>query len=154
MLTASLYDAKRTGSDEIYYDAIFNGHYALNLLGSKEFSWGTSRNHSFTVGGKITLAGGKRFTPVDLEASAIAGEAVYVDQLRNSMQFNPYFRTDIKLNYTINAGKTTHELGLDLINVTNRKNVLKQTYISGTESPLQESYQLGFLPLFYYRIDF
>jgi len=154
MLTASLYDAKRTGSNNINYDAIFNGRYALNLLGSKEFSLGTRKNQSITVGGKITLAGGKLYTPIDVTASDIAGEAIYYDLQRNSMQFNPYFRADIKLNYRINASKTTHELGLDLINVTGRENVLKQTYISGAEPPIQETYQLGFLPIFYYKIDF
>lgn len=154
MLTASLYDAKRTGSNGISYDAVFNGRYALNLLGSREFSLGTRGKHSFTVGGKITLAGGKRFTPIDPAASDLAGEAVYIDDQRNTMQFEPYFRADIKLNYRVNANKTTHEVGLDLINITSRKNVLKQTYISGAEPPVQETYQIGFLPIIYYKIDF
>jgi hypothetical protein len=154
MLTASLYDAKRTGSDGKYYDALFNGRYVLNLLGSKEFSLGTRRNQSITVGGKITFAGGKRFTPVDLEASAIEGEAVYLDGLRNTMQFKPYFRADMKLNYRFNAAKTTHELGVDLVNITDRENVLKQFYVSGAEPPLLPKNQLPFLPIFYYKIDF
>ena len=59
---------------------------------------GVKRNNSFTIGGKITLAGGKRYTPIDLAASDISGEAVYFDLLRNSMQFNPYFRADLKFN--------------------------------------------------------
>lgn len=154
MLTASLFDAKRTGSNGINYDAVFNGRYALNLLGSKEFILGTRRNQSITLGGKITFAGGKLYTPIDIAASDIAGEAVYDDSQRNSRQFKPYFRLDIKLNYRINASKTTHELGLDLINVTNRENVYKQIYISGAEPPLDEKYQLPILPIFYYRIDF
>ncbi len=79
MLTASLYDAKRTGSNGTRYEALYNGRYALNLLGSKEFSWGPRRNHAITVGGKITLAGGKRYTPIDGWASEIAGEVVYYD---------------------------------------------------------------------------
>jgi hypothetical protein len=154
MLTASLFDAKRTGSNGINYDAVFNGRYALNLLGTKEFILGTRRNHSIHVGGKITFAGGKLYTPIDIAASDIAGEAVYDDSQRNSRQFKPYFRLDIKLNYRVNASKTTHELGLDLINVTNRENVYKQVYISGAEPPLAEKYQLPILPIFYYRIDF
>ena len=154
MLTASLYDAKRTGSNNINYDAIFNGKYALNLLGSKEFILGTRRNQSITIGGKVTFAGGKLYTPIDVAASDIAGEAVYDDSQRNSMQFKPYFRADIKLNYRVNAARTTHELGIDLINVTNRKNVYKQIYISGAEPPLDEKDQLPILPIFYYRIDF
>jgi hypothetical protein len=70
------------------------------------------------------------------------------------MQFDPYFRADIKLNYRINASRVTHEVGLDLVNITARKNVLRQTYISGAEPPLGETYQMGRLPIFYYKIDF
>lgn len=97
MFTASAYDAKRTGSDGKNYNTIFNGEYILNALGSKEFKWGVKRNSSFTIGGKITLAGGKRYTPIDIAVSDIAGEAVYIDSLRNTMQFNPYFRLYINL---------------------------------------------------------
>jgi len=154
MLTASAYDAKRTGSNGINYDAIFNGGYIMNALASKEFSWGVKRKSTFTIGGKLTMAGGKRYTPIDLAAYAMAGETVYQDDLRNSMQFNPYFRADLKLNYRVNVPRATHEIGLDIINVTNRENILKQSYVSGGEPPVQEINQLGILPLFYYRIDF
>jgi outer membrane receptor protein involved in Fe transport len=154
MLTASLYDARRTGSDGILYEALYNGGYALNLLGSKEFSWGARRNHAITVGGKITLAGGKRYTPIDVAASDIAGEAVYIDSQRNFRQFDPYFRADIKLNYRINTSRITHEVGLDLVNITDRQNVLRQIYVAGAEPPVIEKPQLGFMPIFYYRIDF
>ncbi|MCK4921926.1 MAG: hypothetical protein KAS71_12835, partial [Bacteroidales bacterium] len=154
MFTASIYDSNRTGSNEETYDAIFNGRYILNALGSKEFSFGVKRKSTFTVGGKLTMAGGKRFTPFDVAASDIAGEAVYIDDLRNTMQFDHYFRADIKLNYKLNAMKTSHEIGLDIINVSNRSNILKQTYVRGGEPPVRELSQLGILPLFYYRIDF
>ncbi len=154
MLTASLYDSKRTGSDGIKYESIFNGGYVLNLLVSKEFSWGDMNRSSFTIGGKLTLAGGKRYTPIDIPASEIAGEAVYIDSQRNSMQFNPYFRADISIKYRINTAKSSHEIGLDLVNITGRKNVLKQTYVSGNNPPVIEEFQLGFLPIFYYRINF
>jgi hypothetical protein len=154
MVTASLYDATRTGSDGVNYQAIYNGGYALNMLGSKEFKWGVKRKSSISIGGKVTLAGGKRYTPIDLNASDIAGEAVYVDHLRNSMQFRPYFRADLKINYRINAARASHEIGFDLLNVTNRQNVLKQTYISGGDPPVKEVYQLGILPLLIYRVDF
>jgi len=154
LFTASLYDATRTGSDEINYNSVFNGGYILNALGSREFTWCLKRSCSFTIGGKITLAGGKRYTPIDLNASDAAGEAVFIDSLRNSMVFDPYLRFDVKLNYRINALKVSHEFGLDIVNITNRENVLKQTYISGAHPPIQEVYQLGILPIFYYKIDF
>jgi hypothetical protein len=154
MVTASLYEASRTGSDGISYDAVFNGRYIMNALGTKEFKWGVKHQSTFAVGGNITLAGGKRYTPIDEESSELAGEVVYVDELRNSMQFKPYFRADLKLNYRLNTLKATHELGLDIINITDRVNILKQTYVSGAEPPVQEVNQMGILPIFYYRINF
>jgi len=44
------------------------------------------------------------------------------------------------------------------VNVLNIQNVLGLTYAPNpadpTASPVKEEYQLGFLPLFYYKIDF
>jgi hypothetical protein len=154
LFTASLYDASRTGSDGNYYNSVFNGRYIVNTLGDKEFTWGAKRKTTLTIGGKATLAGGKRYTPIDLEASGEAGEAVYVDALRNSEVFDPYLRLDLKLTYRINSVKASHEFGLDIVNVTDRKNILKQSYISGGHPPLQQEYQLGILPIFYYKIEF
>ena len=154
LFTASLYDASRTGSDGDYYNSVFNGRYIVNALGAKEFTWGTKRKTTFTIGGKATLAGGKRYTPIDLEASDSAGEAVYVDELRNSEVFDPYLRLDLKVTYRINSVKASHEFGLDIVNITDRENILKQTYISGSYPPVQQEYQLGILPIFYYKIEF
>jgi hypothetical protein len=154
LFTASLYDATRKGSDEVKIKSVFNGGYILNMLGSKEFTWSRKRNSSFTIGSKVTVAGGKRYTPIDVDASIAAGEAVYDNSKRNTKEFDAYFRLDLKLNYRLNARKVTHEFGLDMVNLTDRKNVLKQTYVHGADTPLQESYQLGLLPIFYYKIDF
>ena len=124
------------------------------MLVTKEFSWGINNRSTFAVGGKLTVAGGKRYTPIDEEASADAGETVFKDDLRNSEQFIPYFRADLKLQYRINTPGLTHEAGLDLINLTDRANILKLTYMPGAEPPVQKVYQMGFLPIFYYRISF
>ena len=78
--------------------------------------------------------------------------------LFRSQQFKDYFRADVKLNYRINAGKVTHEIGLDLVNVFGTKNILKLTYapneFNPSAGPIRYEYQLGFLPLFYYKLDF
>ena len=84
---------------------------------------------------------------------------VIVDSLRNTLQFKPYFRADLKLGMRINGRKLTHEIGLDLVNVFNTKNILSETYSyglsqTGSKDPFYYTYQLGFLPIFYYRVDF
>jgi hypothetical protein len=58
----------------------------------------------------------------------------------------------------MNRTKVTHEIALDLVNILGTKNILKLTYAPNDADPsassVREEYQLGFLPLFYYRLDF
>jgi hypothetical protein len=158
LFTTSLYDSKYKGSDGIERNTSFNGNYAANLLGGKEFALGEKGNSIFTTGIKLTYAGGLRYTPVDTAASNATGEIVEIDSLRNTKQFRDYFRMDLKLGIKINAKKITHELAFDLVNLLNTKNILKLNYFYDPshpqENPVKEIYQLGFLPLFYYKADF
>ncbi len=76
------------------------------------------------------------------------------DALKNTLKFGRnYVRLDLRLSYKINSKKVTHEFALDLVNVTNRKNILKYSYTNAPPYNKQD-YQLGFLPLFYYKLDF
>ncbi|MEK6616315.1 MAG: TonB-dependent receptor [Bacteroidota bacterium] len=157
MITASVFDSKYKGSDGVERNTDFNGNFAVNGLLSKEFKIGKNKNSVLTTGTKITYAGGRRYTPADTAASAIAGELIGVDSLRNTKQFKNYFRWDIKIGFRANRKKVTHEFGLDIVNMLNTKNILSVTYIPNTKDPtevIREDYQLGFLPLFYYKIDF
>ena len=81
-----------------------------------------------------------------------------MDSQRNTLQFKPYFRTDLKLGVRFNSKKVTHEIALDLVNIFNTQNILDAEYSIGLQqlgkNPFYYQYQLGFLPIFYYRIDF
>src|SRR6185436_6413222 len=110
------------------------------------------------TGFKITRAGGQRYTPVDTGSSYVTGEIIETDSLRNSLQFKDYFRLDLRIGVKINREKITHELAFDLVNLLDTKNILSLVYILDPAhpgvNPIKEEYQLGFLPLFYYKIDF
>lgn len=153
MFTGSVYDSRLQGSNGKWYNSDFNGQYMMNALGTKEFKWGKKRLNTIGIGGKITFGGGQRYTPYDTLLSQQHEDPVVVDSLRNTQQFKPYFRFDIKLNYRCNTKRFTHEVGIDLVNITFQKNILRLQYVS-PQQPKEEIYQLGFLPLFYYRLDF
>ena len=153
MFTGSLYDSKLQGSNGIWYNSSYNGQYMLNLLGTKEFKWGKKRLNTIGLGGKVTFGGGLRYTPYDTTLSKLQETPVVVDGERNQFQFKPYFRFDVKLSYRCNTRRFTHEVGIDIVNVTGQKNVLRVDYIN-PQTPAKLVYQLGFLPLFYYRLDF
>jgi len=157
LTTVSLYESKYKGSDGIKRNTAYNGNYTGNALAGKEWTFGKKKNKTFGVGTKITYAGGKRYTPIDTLASIIAEDAIEDMAQTNSAQFKDYFRADLKISYKVNMKNVTHEFALDLINVAGTPNVLKKTYIpafAGQEPKFIDEYQLGFFPVFYYKIDF
>ena len=96
---------------------------------------------------------------LDPIASAEQGEVIFKDEGFNEGKFKDYFRFDIKTTYKINKEKITHEIGLDLVNLTGAENILNYSYAPNNDGVANEedivlNYQLGFLPIFYYRIDF
>lgn len=156
LFSSSLYNSTYKGSDGIVRNTSYNGQYASNLLAGKEFQ--LSQRQSISAGIKATWAGGKRYGFVDRTASEAKKEIIFKDSLFNDLQFRDYFRLDLKVNWKLNSKKMTHEIGLDLVNVLNTKNLLGLAYAPNladpTKEPTAEKQQLGFLPIFYYKIDF
>ncbi|MEO5673078.1 MAG: TonB-dependent receptor, partial [Chitinophagales bacterium] len=156
MITGTLFNSRYKGSDDVWRNSDFNARYILNILGTKEFT--IAKRNTLGIGGKITWEGGHWYGHVDTLQSSIQKEVIYDDATRNSLQFSPYFRADLKINFKINAKKVAHETGLDVVNVFDTQNILSLTYIPNDDdlsrSVIQTNYQLGRLPIFYYRIDF
>lgn len=151
MLTGSLYNSKATGNDGIERNTDFNGNFVINALGGYEKA--LTKKSTFTTGAKITYGGGKRYSDYDLAKSKAFGDGVIVEASRNIYQTKEYFRADLKLGIRINAKKVAHEVAIDIVNIFNTRNILGFTYIPD-KNILEKKYQLGFLPLFYYKVDF
>ncbi|WP_343748257.1 carboxypeptidase-like regulatory domain-containing protein [Fluviicola sp.] len=156
LTTVSLYDSKYKGSDGITRNTSYNGLYTANVLFGKEFKLG--KKHVLGLGGKVTVAGGKRYGYINLAETNLQKELIFSDSLFNERQFKDYFRADLKISWKMNARKVTHEIGLDLVNIFNTRNILGLAYApdlaNPNKEPLVEKTQLGFLPIFYYRISF
>lgn len=151
LITASLFDAQYQGSDKLWHNSDFNGKYAFNALFSKEFTF--NKRKSLNIGAKFTMTGGRWYGPVDEVLSRQAQEIVFADATRNSLQFDPYKRFDLKTEYKINRNRLTHTIAVDIVNVLGIQNQLSLSYIP--QAPyFKQEYQLGFLPVFFYRIDF
>jgi hypothetical protein len=151
LVTASIFDAKYQGSDGVWRNTDFNGKYAFNALFSKEFTF--KKRKSLNIGAKYTATGGRWYGPADITASRQSQEVIYADATRNSLQFSPYNRFDIKTEYKINRNRLTHTIAVDLVNVLGIQNLLSLSYVPQAPYVKQE-YQLGFLPVFFYRINF
>ncbi|MBK7337300.1 MAG: TonB-dependent receptor [Saprospirales bacterium] len=154
LFTGSVFDSKYTGSDGVLRNTTFNGRFAFNLVLAREFTF--KKGSAFNIGGKLTYVGGRWYGPVDEKASADALEVIYLSQSVNTQQFRPYFRADVKASYRWNRPRVSHEFSIDFINVSSQQNILSLTYAPDHPSgnPIREEYQLGFLPIFFYKLDF
>jgi hypothetical protein len=155
LFTGSVFDSKYKGSDGVERNTAFNSHYVTNFLAGKEFRFGTEKRNAITLDTKLTFAGGRFYTPIDLAASKLKGDEVLEHDKENSLQYNPYFRWDIKIGYALNSKskKFSQQFYLDFQNVTNNKNIFQVTYNKSSNS-LNTVYQIGFFPDVLYRVQF
>ncbi len=155
MLSSSVFESKYQGSDGIERNTPFNNRYVFNLLGGKEFKVGKAKKNVFSIDSKLTTAGGRFYTPVDLAASQKAGYQIQMDSQAFSKQYNPYLRMDIKFGMKINSKtkKQSHQFYVDLLNITNNENVFIQTY-NRISNKIDQKNQIGFSPDFGYKYQF
>ncbi len=158
MMSVSLFESKYTGSNGKTFDTDFNGNYIVNLLGGPEFRVGPAQKDVLSLGLKLTMGGGKRYSPVNRAASDAVMDVVPKEDEVNTLQFPPYNRVDFRIAYKINGKKMATEIALDLVNMLNTKNILALSYAPDPANlaadPWVKNYQLGRLPLFYVKFDF
>lgn len=151
LFTGSIFESKYKGSDGVLRNTAFNGNYVLNLLGGKEFK--INQRHIISLDVRGTYAGGKRYTPIDLEASIAQGEEVRDVSKAYEMQYPYYFRLDVKPGYRYSTKKVTHEFSIDIQNVTQHLNVFQEAYDLQTKR-IKTDYQLRFFVIPQYRVMF
>lgn len=151
LCTSSLFESKYRGSDNILRNTAFNGNYVFNLLGGKEFK--INQKHVLSIDVRGTYAGGKRYTPIDLEASKAYGDEVRDGTRAYEFKYADYFRLDVKPGYRFNSKKVTHEFTIDIQNVTRNANVFQQSYDIKNQT-IKTDYQLRFFVIPQYRLLF
>ncbi len=151
LVTGSFFNSRYEGSDGIERNTAFNGNYVLNTLAGKEFN--LSKNRTLVIDLKVTYAGGRRFTPIDLEESRRQGRTSVIEELAFSERLDNYFRADAKVMFRKQGKKVTQEWGVDIQNITNRENIFSRDY-SRTEDAITTIPQIGFFPVPQYRILF
>jgi hypothetical protein len=151
LITTSLYNSTYKGSDGVERSTAFNGNYTFNALAGKEIK--IKQKNAFTIDFKTTWAGGRRYTPIDLEKSKSTKVETRIDSLAYSEQLPDYLRVDVKIGYRINGKKISQEFALDVQNIFNRKNAFIQKYNTDKEQIIIVP-QVGLFPIFQYRITF
>jgi hypothetical protein len=157
LVTGSLFQSEYQGSDKVWRNTAFNGHYVVNGLAGYQYLFGGKKNktkrHAIAIDTKLTGAGGRFYTPIDPVASDAQNTAVYIDDQAFTQKYNDYFRWDLKVSYRLSFRKITQEISIDLQNVANVKNIFRKVYNPRTNS-LNNEYQQGIFVLPQYKILF
>jgi hypothetical protein len=152
LLTGSLYEATYKGFDQKERNSVFNGNFILNALAGKEF---TIRGRNvLSIDAKVVWSGSKRYLPFS-SYQVSDYYHVRVDDWENAYtnRLDDFFRINLRIGYRINLFNTTHELAVDIYNLTNRQNIFIEffdTYTGETET----LYQFPFFPVVLYRVQF
>ncbi|MFK7797085.1 MAG: carboxypeptidase regulatory-like domain-containing protein [Aureispira sp.] len=155
LLTASYTNSQYQGSDGKWRLTPYNHSYVVNFLAGKIFKIGPKRANSFTIDINFVYASPNRFTPVDLAESRLRGYGVRQWDRAYEAVGGDYLRADVKFGFNFNNNKKniSHRIFLDLINVTNKRNILIRQYNASTQN-VETAEQLGFFPDLTYRLTF
>lgn len=156
LITGSFYESKYTGSDGVERNTAFNGKFVYNVLAGKEVKVGKAKRHALTFDVKMTHAGGRFYTPVDLVSSQLAQQQILMsDDFAFSKRYSNFFRLDVKVGFTLNSAKykLAQSLIFDIQNITNNKNIFAERY-NPINNSINTAYQIGFFPNFVYKIQF
>jgi TonB dependent receptor/Carboxypeptidase regulatory-like domain len=153
LATASIYQSKYKGSNNVEHHTSYDGGYVANALAGYELTLGKNKNKALSFDLKYTQAGGNRYTPIDLEKSKLVNTAVYMDEAAFSKKLKQYSRFDVKVSYKTNRKRTSQSVFLVVENIFNTPNILRESYNVDTKS-IQQEYQLGLFPYFGYKIEF
>jgi hypothetical protein len=156
LLSASWFESKYRGSDRVWRNSDFNSRFIVNVLTTRE--WHVRKHNVLSLGFKFTATGGRWYGDVDTLASRQEMDVVYVEGTKNTKQFSPYHRFDLRVTYKINRKRVNHEISVDFINIFDNHSIHKLTFVPDRhkreDGQVRNEYQLGFIPFFYYRFDF
>ena len=160
LINGSLFDSKYKTLEDIWRNTKFNSNYLVNILCGKEFDkLGKKQNKTLNMNLKVFFSGGQRYIPLLRDENAnLAVEPgnnqfwdygkAYVGTLDN------FFYLSLSLAYKINKPKATHEIFLDLSNLTNNQGRLSEYYDANLPDKIGYNMQGSFLPNLMYRVYF
>jgi len=160
LINGSLYNSKYKSLEGVERNTKFNSNYVFNLLYGKEFDkLGKSQNKTLTLNAKVFFCGGQRDIP--LLRDVIGNLAVdpangrFWDYKKAyDKKMDVLYSFNLSISYKINRPKATHEIFLDLPNITNHQGKISEYYDAGKPNSICYITQMVFLPNIMYRIYF
>lgn len=160
LINGSFFNSKYKTLEGVERNSQFNGNYLCNVLFGKEFmKLGKKKNKSLSLNAKIFYGGGKRYIPLLRDASG----KVAVDPANGKFwdyskaydkKLDDIFAATLSISYKINKRKTTHEIYLNIDNITNNQSKLTEYYDASKPNSIGNVKQFGLFPNLIYRVYF
>lgn len=153
LATASVFEAKYAGGDGVWRDTRFNRNYVVNLLAGKEWKVGKNMQNTFNINGRITFQGGDRFSPIDEEETKAKRAIAYDETRAFSNQTAPIINMHLTLAYRKNKLKSSREIALKIVNLTQQPDFFGYQYNFITGG-VDKDVETILLPNLSYKIQF
>jgi len=160
LINGSLYESKYKSLENVWRNTRYNNNFLINILCGKEFkNLGRKHNQTLAINAKVFFEGGQRYIPLLRDAAGNIAvdpandrywdtEKAYNNKLDNIYQLN------FSLSYKFNRLKATHEIFLDLMNITDNKSRMSEYYDENKPGKIAYLSAFGFFPNLMYRIYF
>ncbi|CAN5330353.1 carboxypeptidase-like regulatory domain-containing protein [soil metagenome] len=160
LMNGSLYSSTYKTLEGKERNTSFNGHYLVNILAGKEFvKLGKKQNQTLGLNAKIFIGGGKNIIPLLRDD---AGNLAVDPATNQFWDYGKSYETSLgdlsklvlSASYKWNKPRTTHELFLNLENLTNTQAKLTEYYDPNKPGSVGYTTQDGILPNLMYRLYF
>lgn len=146
-ISASIFESKSKGRDGIWRSTRYDLGHTFGAMFGKDFEVNKKRKNVLSISSRFSWFGGQYYTPISVRESTLYN----VEILDYSNIFNSrtpdYIRLDASAKYSTNYKKISIEYKLEVINVTNRLNVLRYFYNDITKT-VDPSFMLPLVPVF------
>ncbi|KPK82881.1 MAG: hypothetical protein AMS27_13695 [Bacteroides sp. SM23_62_1] len=154
LLTASFFDSKFRGGDNLYRNTRYNKNFVINLLAGKEwFIDRNSKNNVIGVNARVSLCGGNPIVPV-MENESLEKEEIILDYSRLYSQKSAtkmYF--DISILFRFNKTKYSSMLAIQAKNIFGAKEFFGYDY-NFKNHTIQKNELVFIIPSVSYKIEF
>jgi hypothetical protein len=160
LINGSLFESKYKSLDGVWRNTRYNNNYIVNILCGKEFkNLGRKHTQTLAINAKAFFEGGQRYIPLlrDAQGNVAVNPAkdrywdykkAYNEKLDNIYQLN------LSVSYKFNRTKATHEIFLDMMNITDNKSRMSEYYDESKPNKIGYLTEFGFFPNLMYRAYF
>lgn len=153
LLTASLFDSKYKGDDNIKRNSRFNRNYVFNVLGGKEWKTGKNKNNIFSINGKFCLMGGEWLNPLNIGATYDSKYIVEDVSKAFTERKKPAQVLSLSLSYRINKAKHSSVWSFSYMNVFGYSE-FNGYYFDKRSNSIKKEIDKVVMPSLSYKIEF